>query len=169
MDKIDGCVLRGGGWSSGRVLATTVADMRSIAALDHEVIFRHTDEWYIETNKSLWRLTLIQTVLIRTGDWFIQFQMCKSVMTKFNQSCDVKYAINVTLCYGWKVKYQDETQDLTERMKIQRQHIRQPKIRTNQVSTHIDNCNSILDFTIFKMEHQMLSLKVKRKQTNQIF
>ena len=83
------------------------------------------------------------------------FKCGKTVTTKFDMSCDVKNVIYVIVCQGCQEEYIGETQNLRERMRVHRQHIRQPETRTMHVSQHIDQCTQtqpkFKTFPIFKM------------------
>ena len=83
------------------------------------------------------------------------FKCGKTVTTKFDMSCDVRFVIYVIICQGCQEEYIGETHNLRERMRIHRQQIRNPNTRTISVSQHIDQCTQtepkFKTFPIFKM------------------
>ena len=99
------------------------------------------------------------------------FKCGKTVTTKFNMSCDVRCVIYVMVCQGCQEEYIGETHNLRERMRVHRQHLRQPETRTIYVSQHIDQCTKsqpkFKTFPIFKMKTADL-LTRRKKETDLI-
>ena len=95
------------------------------------------------------------------------FKCGKTVTTKFDMSCDVKYVIYVLICQGCQEEYVGETHNLRERTRVHRQQINQPNTRKISVSKHIDECAltqpKFKIFPIFKMLSSNTLIRKKRE------